>query len=115
MTGGNVRWPWSFSLIGAATINFMGDIFLDRLFLSVSGIDAVRGTTTNESDEALSFRAMVKQAKQVIVVADSSKLGVVTPSLICPIEDVDVLVTDTGASDEIAGAFTRSGVRVIRA
>jgi DeoR/GlpR family transcriptional regulator of sugar metabolism len=49
------------------------------------------------------------------VVADSSKLGVVTPSLICPIEDVDVLVTDTGASDEIAGAFTRSGVRVIRA
>jgi DeoR family transcriptional regulator of aga operon len=115
LTGGNVRWPWSFSLIGAATINFMGDIFLDRLFLSVSGIDAVRGTTTNESDEALSFRAMVKQAKQVIVVADSSKLGVVTPSLICPIEDVDVLVTDGGASDEIAGAFTRSGVRVIRA
>jgi DeoR family transcriptional regulator of aga operon len=114
LTGGYVRWPWSFSLIGSAAINFMGDIFLDKLFLSVSGIDAQRGTTTNQSDEALTFRVMVKQAKQVIVVADSSKLGVVTPSLICPIEDVDVLVTDAGASDEMAEAFTRNGIRVIR-
>jgi DeoR family transcriptional regulator, aga operon transcriptional repressor len=114
LTGGYVRWPWSFSLIGAAAINFMGDIFLDKLFMSVSGIDPERGTTTNESDEALSFRAMVKQSKQVIVVADSSKLGVVTPSLICPIEDVDVLVTDEGASEEVVAAFTRRGLRVIR-
>jgi len=114
LTGGYVRWPWSFSLVGAAAINFLGDSFLDKLFLSVSGIDADRGTTTHESDEALTFRAMVKQAKQVIVVADSSKLGIVTPSLICPIEDVDVLVTDAGASDEMVARFTRIGMRVIR-
>jgi DeoR family transcriptional regulator of aga operon len=115
LTGGYVRWPWSFSLIGNSAVNFMSDIFLDKLFLSVSGIDAVRGTTTNEMDEALSFRAMVKQAKQVIVVADSKKLGIVTPSLICPIGDVDVLVTDTGASDKAVAEFEKKGLRVIRA
>ena len=115
LTGGCVRWPWSFSLIGPAAINFMGDIFLDKLFLSVSGIDPQHGTTTNQSDEALSFRAMVKQAKQVVVVADSSKLGIVTPSLICPITDVDVLVTDAGVTEETAAAFTRIGIEVIRA
>ena len=114
LTGGYVHWPWSFSLIGAAAINFLGDSFLDKLFLSVSGIDPVRGTTTNESDEALTFRAMVKQAKQIIVVADSSKLGIVTPSLICPIEDVDVLVTDAGASDEMVAVFTQREIKVIR-
>src|SRR6202167_5582666 len=114
LTGGYVRWPWSFSLIGAAAVNFLGDIFLDKVFLSVSGIDAERGTTTNESDEALSFRAMVKQAKKVIVVADSSKLAVVTSALICPIDDVDVLVTDAGASDEMVAAFTGKEMRVIQ-
>jgi DeoR family transcriptional regulator of aga operon len=114
LTGGYVRWPWSFSLIGAAAVNFLGDIFLDKVFLIVSGIDAERGTTTNESDEALSFRAMVKQAKKVIVVADSSKLGVVTSSLICPIADVDVLVTDEGASEEMCAGFSRKGIKVIR-
>jgi DeoR family transcriptional regulator, aga operon transcriptional repressor len=115
LTGGHLHWPWSFSLIGAAAIGFLADSFLDKLFLSVSGIDPSRGTTTNESDEALTFRAMVKQAKQVIVVADSSKLGIVTASLICPIKDVDVLVTDAGASDEMVEAFTKNGLKVIRA
>jgi len=115
LTGGYVHWPWSFSLIGPAAITTLGDLFMDKLFLSVSGIDASRGATTNESDEALTFRAMVKQAKQVVVVTDSSKLGVVTASLICPIEDVDVLVTDLGASDEAIAAFKARGIEVIRA
>jgi len=114
LTGGYVHWPWSFSLVGAAAISFLGNIFLDKLFLSVSGIHSDRGTTTNESDEALTFRAMVKQAKQVIVVADSSKLGVITPSLICPIEDVHVLVTDEGASEGAVAGFVRRGIKVIR-
>src|ERR1700684_1053925 len=114
LTGGYVRWPWSFSLVGAAAINFLGDTFLDKLFLSVSGIHPDRGTTTNQSDEALTFRAMVKQAKEVVVVADSSKLGVLTPSLICGIEDVDVLVTDADVPEAVVTAFTGKGVRVIR-
>jgi DeoR family transcriptional regulator, aga operon transcriptional repressor len=112
--GGYVHWPWSFSLIGASAISFLRGTFLDKLFLSVSGIDPERGTTTNESDEALTFRAMVEQAKKVIVVADSSKLGVITPSLICAIEDIDMLVTGADASEAMVGAFTDKGVRVIR-
>ena len=115
LTGGYVHWPWSFSLIGSAATATLHDLFMDRLFLSVSGIDASRGATTNESDEALTFRAMVKQAKQVVVVTDSSKLGVVTASLICPIEDVDVIVTDVGATDEAVAAFKTGGIGVIRA
>jgi DeoR family transcriptional regulator of aga operon len=115
LTGGYVHWPWSFSLIGPAAMNSLGDLFMDRLFLSVSGIDAVRGATTNESDEALTFRAMIRQAKQVVVVADSSKLGVITPSLICPIEDVHVLVTDMRATDEVVAPFKDRGIEVIRA
>ena len=46
--------------------------------------------------------------------ADSSKLGVVTSALICPIQDVDVLVTDAGASDEMVAAFAKKEIRVTR-
>ena len=58
---------------------------------------------------------MVRQAKKVIVVADSSKLGIVTRSLICPIEAVHVLVTDTGATDEAVAGFTSRQIEVLRA
>lgn len=114
LTGGYVHWPWSFSLVGPAAINSLRDTFMDKIFLRVSGVDAERGTTTNESDAALTFRAMVKQATQVIVVADSSKLGIVTPSLICPIEDVHVIVTDTVASEKDVALFTSRGIQVVR-
>jgi DeoR family transcriptional regulator, aga operon transcriptional repressor len=49
------------------------------------------------------------------VVADASKHGVVTPCLICPIEDVHVLVTDSGATDEAVAGFTSREVEVLRA
>src|SRR5258708_8297853 len=65
LTGGYVHWPGSFCLIAAAAINFLGNSFLDKLFLSVSAIDASRRTTTNESAEDLTFLDMVNQPSQL--------------------------------------------------
>ncbi len=115
ITGGTLPWAWSFSLTGQAAIRFMEDVYLDKLFLNVVGLDAERGATVIESDEALTFRAMVRQAREVIVVADSSKLGNYSTSLICGIAEVHTLVTDTGASPEMVRQFTEHGLRVLRA
>jgi DeoR family transcriptional regulator of aga operon len=83
--------------------------------LSVTGLDAERGATTLEADEALVYRKMVKQSKQVIVAADSSKLGKVSPAFICPASEIHILITDTGATAEALAPFERQGIRIIRA
>lgn len=114
VTGGLVQWAGSFSLVGQAAVSYLNDIFLDEVFLAVCGIDAVRGATIVEPDEALTFRAMVKQAKQTIVVADSSKLGVVAPALVCPISDIHVLITDDDATDAAIAPFAERGIEVRR-
>jgi DeoR family transcriptional regulator of aga operon len=115
LTGGVVPWAWSFSLTGNAALSFLNDIYMDKVFLSVTGLDAERGATTLEADEALVYRKMLKQSKQVIVTADSSKIGKVSPAFICPSNEFQVLITDTGASDEDVAPFERQGIRVIRA
>ncbi|MGI8773005.1 MAG: DeoR/GlpR family DNA-binding transcription regulator [Acidobacteriaceae bacterium] len=115
LTGGAVPWAWSFSLTGPAAVNFLSSVYMDKVFLGVIGLDVARGATTGEADEALTFRTMLKQAKQVIAVADSSKLGHVSPALICPLSDIHMLITDTNASDESVAEFTQRGVQVIRA
>jgi DeoR family transcriptional regulator of aga operon len=56
---------------------------------------------------------MTRQAKQVIVVADSSKVGMMSPAVICPPEVVNVLITDEGISKVALEAFTRVGIRVL--
>jgi DeoR family transcriptional regulator of aga operon len=115
LTGGVVPWAWSFSLTGNAALDFLDDVYMDRVFLSVTGLDAERGATTLEPDEALIFRKMLKQSKETVVVADSSKLGKVSPAFICPASEIHLLITDTGATDEALAPFERQGIRIIRA
>ncbi|MGA3160152.1 MAG: DeoR/GlpR family DNA-binding transcription regulator [Terracidiphilus sp.] len=115
LTGGVVPWAWSFSLTGNAALTFLDNVIMDKVFLSVTGLDAERGATTLESDEALVYRKMLKQAKQVIVVADASKLGKVSPAFICPVNEMNILITDTGAPAEALEPFERQGIRIIRA
>jgi DeoR family transcriptional regulator of aga operon len=115
LTGGVVPWAWSFSLTGNAALTFLDNVIMDKVFISVTGLDAERGATTLETDEALVYQKMLKQSKQVIVVADASKLGKVSPAFICPVSEINTLITDTGAPAEALAAFERQGVRIIRA
>jgi len=115
LTGGVVPWAWTFALTGNAALTFLDDVYLDKVFLSVTGLDAERGATTLETDEALLYRKMLKQAKQVIVVSDASKLGKVSPAFICPVTEINVLITNAGAPAEALAPFERQGVKIIRA
>ncbi len=114
VTGGFVQWAGSFSLVGHAAITSLKDVYMDRVFVSVCGIDIARGITVIEPEEALTFRAMIEQSKQVVVVTDSSKIGLVTPSLICPITNINVLITDKDASDKSVAPFLERGIDVHR-
>jgi DeoR/GlpR family transcriptional regulator of sugar metabolism len=46
-------------------------------------------------------------------VADSSKVGMTSPAVICPVGDIDILITDDGVSDDAVNAFRRSDVQVV--
>ena len=114
VTGGFVQWAGSFSLVGHAAIDSLKDVYMDRVFVSVCGIDLTRGITVIEPEEALTFRTMIQQSKQVVVVTDSTKIGMVTPSLICSTSNINVLVTDTHASDKAVAPFVERGIDVRR-
>ena len=114
VTGGFVQWAGSFSLVGHAATVSLNDVFMDCVSVSVCGIDVTRGITVIETEEALTFRTMIKQSKQTIVVADSSKLGMVTPALICPISEIHVLITDKDATDKAITPFRERGIEVQR-
>jgi DeoR family transcriptional regulator of aga operon len=115
LTGGTLAWAWTFALAGQSALNTLKDVYLDKAFIGVTGFDIERGVTTLEAEEATVSLAMLKQAREVIVVADSSKIGHVSPALICPISAVHVLVTDMGISDAAYNDLTARGIKVVRA
>jgi len=115
LLGGMVQHAWSFSLTGPHSGHMMEALFLDKLFLGGLGIDAERGVTVIEYDEAETFRAMAAQARTIVAVMDSSKLGVVKPALVCPIRQVKTLITGVEATPQQIAPFVSAGIEVIQA
>jgi DeoR family transcriptional regulator of aga operon len=113
VTGGYLRGSW-FSLVGPLAVQALEQVFANKIFIGVNGIDAERGLTCHNPDEAATNRVMVKQAKKRIAIADHSKLGVVATHRICGIDVVDILITDSDAPDEAIAPFVAQGIEVRR-
>jgi DeoR family transcriptional regulator of aga operon len=113
LTGGSMRWAGAFSLVGPAALESLTLVVMDRLFLGATGVDPVRGATVIQAEEAAVFRAMARQSRQRIIVADSSKLGLVSPAVVCAPGEIDLLITDDGISDEIAAGFAAAGIKIL--
>lgn len=81
--------------------------------IGVDGIDPLAGATAHHEGEASINRLMADRAGQVVVVADSSKLGRRAFARICAPKQIDVLVTDTGISAGMSARFADAGIGVL--
>jgi DeoR family transcriptional regulator, aga operon transcriptional repressor len=111
-TGGVAR-PQSYELIGPLATGVLEKVTLDIAILGVDGIDPDCGATAHHEGEASINQLIAERADQVVIVADSSKVGRRAFATICPTRDLDVLVTDSGVGESAAARFTDAGIRVI--
>ena len=97
---------------GVQAIHQLRQYNIDKLFLSLDGIDAERGITNNYPYEADLNFSLIEAAKQIIVVADHTKIGKTHFVHMGNIQDVDILVTDTKAPKDKIEAIRAKGVKV---
>ena len=112
VTGGTVT-PGDLSLIGDLAEDAFSRLRFDTLVMGVAGVDAEVGCTEFSTDDAHVKRAALATVRRCIVVADSSKLGVVTFARICPLDSVNVVVTDDRALPEQLEALESTHVQVV--
>jgi len=79
---------------GASTIAEIHRYHADMAILSPVGFDLKYGATSFDTREADVARAMVDNAQSVVILADYAKIGSVSRVGYCPVERVDVLITD---------------------
>jgi DeoR family transcriptional regulator of aga operon len=111
MPGGILR-PESNSLSGHIAEAALANLQADRLFLGADGLDPERGVMTPHLSEAQLNAKMIEISRQVIAVADSSKLMRRNISLIARVEQLHMLITDTGANPDVVAELQRRGVEV---
>lgn len=111
VTGGVAR-PQSFELTGPLATRILDEITMDVVFIGVDAVDPVHGAYAHHEGEASINRLMADRARQVVVAADSSKLGRHAFAQICPVSAIDLLITDDAAPADVVKAFEAEGVRV---
>ncbi|WP_336819594.1 glucitol operon DNA-binding transcriptional repressor SrlR [Cedecea sp. MMO-103] len=111
MPGGTFR-KKSASFHGQLAENAFEHFSFDRLFMGTDGIDLTAGVTTYNEVYTVS-KAMCNAAREVILMADSSKFGRKSPNIVCGLERVDTIITDGGISHEFLTALCEKGVKVI--
>ena len=112
VTGGTVT-PGDLSLVGDLAEDAFSRLRFDTFVMGVAGVDAEVGCTEFSTDDARVKRAALATVRRCIVVADSSKLGVVTFARICPLDSVNVVVTDSRAQPEQLAALEAAHVEVV--
>ena len=111
LPGGEVR-AGELSLTGGLTEHSFSQLRFDTFVMGPCGIDAKAGVTTHHLDETAVKRAAARTSQRVIAVADSSKLGRVAFGHVCDLDDIDIVVTDTRANQQMVEGLRNVGIDV---
>jgi DeoR family transcriptional regulator of aga operon len=103
------------SLVGQFAEEMLRRFSVDKLFLAVDAVDLEFGLSTPNLDESHVNQAMVRAARETILVADSSKFGKRSLSRIVSLSEVDLIVTDRGLPEPTRTGLRELGVKLILA
>lgn len=111
LPGGKIR-NNELSLSGPIASKSVEDLYVDKAFIGVAGISTQSGYTNIHIGEAEFTRIMLKKSQMKIVMADYSKFNVTTMHRIANLSDIDLLITDDKAPNELLSMISETGVKV---
>lgn len=111
IVGGRVN-PSSLSANGSRSLTFLENISFQTAFLGVTGYMQGRGFTCGSEEDGELKRAVIRKSEKVVVLMDSSKIGIASTFTFANLEDVDIVVTDSQISDSMRQEFTKAKIKV---
>lgn len=114
IVGGRVR-SRTHAVVGEWTRNPLADTYVDVAFMGTNGISVQRGLTTPDTAEADVKRQMMASARRTVVLADHTKFAADHFARFGKVDEVDVVITDSGLDSEVADELADAGPRVVRA
>ncbi len=90
----------SSSTVGSLTEHNLTELVVQKLFLGTQAFDLENGLTDSTSEIAQTKRAMIRAARQIILVTDSSKWSHAGFVKVAPLTEIDTIITDTSLPSE---------------
>lgn len=114
VSGGTVL-PDFFAMVGPMAEQSLRQVYVKKAFIGVAGLSLTHGMTQPNAMQALAHRIIIEQAEQVIVLADSSKIGKVALYHTAPITAMHTFITGADAPAEAVSTLRSMGIEVVQA
>lgn len=114
LVGGEFR-PTSQAFVGPLTRHLLENIHVSKALIGTYALSLEDGLSTTDAAEAFTKALALRRATEVIVLADSRKLGTTSFANAGPLDQVDVLVTDASIDDHVTRELQRLGITVLKA
>jgi len=111
--GGELR-RLSQTMVGPLTDPVLRELHLDKAFMGTIGFASKEGLTTTDPSEAFTKKLVMDQARQVILLADSSKAGKVSFASAGNWERVHVLITDKQLDKSLGKELSKMNIKLVR-
>ena len=101
------------SFIGTSAEDYLKEHYVDKAFVSASGVSLQSGITVENAVQAAIKKIMFKNSLSRVILVDSSKFDVVRLSKVCALEDVNTIVTDRKPDDKFLDVFEKNNIEVV--
>ena len=101
------------SFIGHITEQALAEVRVDKVVMGTRGLSLEHGLTNDYLQETLTDRAILKIGREVIIVADHSKVNRVSTALLAPLKSMHTFVTDSKADKKFVQSLKKQGVKVV--
>lgn len=112
VAGGEAR-NSSQETVGPMAEAFLADYNVDVAFVGVDGVDPAAGCTNYDPVGARVNGVLQDRARLTVVLADATKIAIVALAQVCTISEVDVLITDSRAPQQVLDQIRERGCEVI--
>jgi len=101
------------SFIGHITEQAVSEVRTDKVIIGIRAISLDQGLTNDYLPETLTDRAILNAGREIIIVADHTKCGVMSTAYVAPLTAINMLVTDNKTDMEFIESLRTQGVEVI--
>ncbi|GAA4201507.1 DeoR/GlpR family DNA-binding transcription regulator [Streptosporangium oxazolinicum] len=114
MLGGRVRGR-TLATVDDWALRPLADLHVDVAFMAANGCSVAKGLTTPYPAEAAIKRAMIGAAQRCVLLADHTKFANNYLARFASIQEIDVVISDTGLDTGVAAEMAAAGPEVVRA
>jgi DeoR/GlpR family transcriptional regulator of sugar metabolism len=99
--------------VGVEAISKIHEFKPDLCFLGINALNMENGVSDNDWEVVQIKKAMIESSQKVVCLTIAEKINTVQPIHVCPLNKINVLITELSPDDPALTSYREAGIQVV--